>query len=139
MLFAWKKVRRTHRPLPASVPPDARPPVAETSTMLERLVEFDFSIIPIRGKSNQDNQKDSPSTQEYSQNLLKDILEKDFPNECDIEHHTRTYHCPEIGKRIRTGPRVPEDVQRANISLEVEDGILYRDNRLCVPKGEFRT
>ncbi len=140
-----EEVRRTHRPLPASVPPDARPPVAETSTMAWAPRRNRFSIIPIRGKSNQvadalsRQSKDSKSTQEYSQNILKDILEKTVQTNAI----STTIPGPTIVQKLeKEHAQNPEfqKIYKEPISLfEVKDWMLYRDNRLCVPKGEFRT
>ena len=52
---------------------------------LERLVEFNFDVIPIRGKSNKvadalsRQAKDVPSKEEYNKGLLEFALQKTFP------------------------------------------------------------
>ncbi len=68
---------------------------------LQQLIEFDFTIVPIRGKSNQatyalsHRAKYLPNTEE-----LKDVL---------LPYHTNIR--PHVGERIRTGTPIPGKIQ----------------------------
>ncbi len=136
-------VHTDHYPLRYLQTQDHLPPRQEG--WLERLVEFDFSIVPIREKSNEVadvlsiQSKDSPSTQEYSQNLLKDILEKTFQPNAISTTITGPIIVQKLGKEYAQDPEFQKIYKEVISPFEVEDVILYRDNRLWVPKGEFRS
>ncbi len=44
-----------------------------------------------------------------------------------------------LGKDYAQDPEFQKMYKEPISPFEVKNGILYRDNRLCVPKGEFRT
>ena len=111
---------------------------------LERLVEFDFDVIPIRGKSNtvadalSRQAKDLPSKEEYNNNLLKSILQKTFqtnaisvttPGPSLVKKLVNEYAQDHEFQRIYKNPKAP---------FEVKDNLLYMNNRLCIPNGQFR-
>ena len=112
---------------------------------LERLYQFDFQIIPIKGRSNV--VADGLSRQvvmnshdtEYSRDLLSKVMKKITfigaistlePGSELTKLLIDSYQRDEEFKDIILSPSKP---------YVLKDGLLYKSNRLCIPKGEFRS
>ena len=113
---------------------------------LERLVEFDFQIIPIKGKSNlvadalSRQAKSTPDPYFYKRNLLQQVIKKTKKVEVnalsvvsrspsDIESLRNDYSKDTEFKRLIDKPRGP---------FQKTDSLLYKNDKLCIPKGVFR-
>ena len=110
---------------------------------IERLLDFDFILKPIKGKSNrvadalsrQGTQDDNGA---YAQQLLKDLRKKTLqinavsivmPSEAFMNTMQHGYaHDPEFAQEFRnpTG------------SFTLVKGLLYKEGKLCIPKGQHR-
>ena len=112
---------------------------------LERVVEFDFKIIPIKGKSNAVAGAPSrrpgnvPSQEQSQTRLLSEELRNTTyvsgithlksldPSSCDpLESDYMQY---QFFKRIYHNTTKP---------YHKREGLLYREDKLCVPEGAFR-
>ena len=110
---------------------------------LERLVEFDFDVVPIRSKSNtvadalSRQAKSLPSKDNYNKSLLKSILAKTFQTNAI----SMTTPGPTLAKKLGTeygqDPEFRKVLQNLRYPFELKNGFFYRDNRLLVPNGQF--
>ena len=111
---------------------------------LERLAQFNFDIVPVRGKSNKVadglsrqtsvNHKDDT----YSKDLLKNVMSKTTflgaisslqMGSSLSKNLVEAYSSDEEFKDIFKNPQEP---------FKLHEGLLYRGTRLCIPKGEIR-
>ena len=110
----------------------------------ERISEFDFDIVPIKGKSNAVanglswQSSRTNESQEYPKELLKKVMNKttfigalwiDVPNKRLVKTINEVYKKDPDFKEIIWQPKEP---------LEVREGLLYDELRLCMPQGEIQ-
>ena len=111
---------------------------------LERLVEFDFDIVPIRGKSNtvadalSRQAKNIPSKDEYNKDLLKSILAKTFQTN-SISMTTPGPRITELlGKEYAQDPEFRKIFENPRHPFTLKEGLLYKENKLCIPNGRVQ-
>ena len=112
---------------------------------LETLVEFDFKINPIKGKSNvvADALSRIPNLVNPSEGKNKDLLYDVVKKTTPIASISMTSELQEKDRTVL----VAEYLQDPNFKLlyrnpqnpfEKQDNILYKNKKICVPKGTFR-
>ena len=115
---------------------------------LEKMMEFDFKIIPIKGKSNQvadalsREPSNIPSTVKKDHELLHQIIRRTSQDPVTISNVSHIYLddtdkkllCSEYQKdeHLKGTYENPESPFRKTKDL------LYYKNRLCIPQGKFR-
>ena len=111
---------------------------------LEKLAQFDFEIVPIKGKSNQvadglsRRKKPQKEDSEYGRQLLDKLIKKTTiisalsvltPGSNLTSQLINGYQNDPEFKDVYANPKVP---------FTVKDGLLYRDKKLCIPCGDVR-
>ncbi len=111
---------------------------------LERLVEFYFTIIPVKWKSKHaadalsTQLEDIPKNTEYSRDLLKNIMQKTF----ETNAISRTIADPSIIKRLVN--EYAHDPEFENVYgnpadlFTLKNKLPYREGNLCIPRRQFR-
>ena len=112
---------------------------------LEKLAQFGFDIVPIKGKSNQVadglSRRKTPTKEdsEYGRQLLDKLMKKTTivaalsvltPGSNLSKKLTEGYKNDPEFKDILLDPKEP---------YLLREGLLYRDKKLCIPKGDIRT
>ena len=111
---------------------------------VEKLCQFDFEIIPIKGKSNRvadglSRQTAAPTdSRDYSQDLLKKLMKKtSVINAISTLIPGTTIHS-DLRKEYTKDPEFQEVIENPTKPFHIKDDILYKGNKLCIPKGEIR-
>ena len=110
---------------------------------LERIVDFDFKIIPVSGKSNivadalSRQPQNTSSTSQRSKSLLDEVVSKTEIHHISIattplELLTELQQDYEKDSEFRTHYANPQK------PFETRDSVLFRNGKLCVPAGNFR-
>ena len=111
---------------------------------LEKLCQFDFEIIPIKGKSNKvadglSRQTAAPTdSNEYSQGLLKKLIGKTSVINAISTLVPGTDIHSDLKKEYTKDPEFQEIIENTMKPFHIKDDILYKGNKLCIPKGEIR-
>ena len=110
---------------------------------LERLVEFDFDIVPIKGKSNtvadalSRQTRNLPAKDQYNKDLLKSILQKTFetnsistvvPGTTIVNKLVNEYAQDPEFQKIYSNPKGP---------FEIKDKLLYMKIDCAYPRDNF--
>ena len=111
---------------------------------LEKLAQYDFNIVPIKGKSNQ--VADGLSRQKFpskeDSNYGRELLGKLMHKTTLIAALSILEPGSDLSKQLIEGYK--EDPEFCDIykdpskPYEVKDGLLYRLTKLCIPRGEVR-
>ena len=110
---------------------------------LQRIVEFDFKIIPIKGKSNVVALSRRPGhvpSQEQSQTRL---LSEALPNTTCVSGITHLRSLEPSSRDPLISYYMQDQFfktiyQNATKPYHKREGLLYREEKLCVPEGAFR-
>ena len=142
--FTWEKfiVYAEHIPLKYLEIQESLTP--QQVRWLECKSEFDFDIMPIKSKSNQvadglsRQHSRTNDPQKHTNELLKEVMQKTtftgaLPTLAPNKRLTKT-----IMKAYRHGPDFREIIQRPKELLEIPNGMLYRELRLCISQGDVR-
>ena len=112
---------------------------------LERMVEFDFKIVPIRGHSNKVADglsrmaQDVPSKEEHNKEILQKVLTKATTEINAISTVTRNPRIlEELAQEYNKDPEFRSMFRNPSGYFTKKDSLLYYRNRLCVPRGNFR-
>jgi hypothetical protein len=118
---------------------------------LERLVEFDFKISHLPGKTNvvadalSRKQREIPSVNSSNKKLLEEAMRKTTPPEIlstQIHYvsnlHIRPNHIENLHIEYTQDPEFSEQYKEPQSPYHIHNGILYRNHKVCVPKGDLR-
>lgn len=112
---------------------------------LERIVEFDFTIIPVKGKSNNvadalsRQGKNIPSTAEYAKELLNKVINKVTRTNAISIIHPGPSIVKQLELEYTQDPEFSAHYKAPENPYKVQDKMLFREDKLCIPKGKFRT
>lgn len=114
----------------------------------ERIDEFAFQVIPISGKSDvvadalSRKPKDIPKTEEHNRTLLTKAIAKTAPS--SVLLHNISFTCIEsstlrnLARDYENDPEFKDNYLSPSTVFTREKSLLYRNAKLCVPKGKFR-
>ena len=112
---------------------------------LEKIITYDFSIAPIKGKANRvadalSRRSDHTGTDEmYKKELMSRFLREKF----QINNISTILPNPDLVDSLKTGygtdPEFRRIYARPKGSFSVRNGLLYYKERLCIPHIALRT
>lgn len=111
---------------------------------LERLAQFEFTIIPIKGQSNTvaDGLSRQKHTMErdntYADELLSKVMKKTTFCAAISALIPGTALTSNIMSELKNDPEFKEYLKDPKGDFRVQDGLLYFQDKLCIPKGEIR-
>ena len=112
---------------------------------LERLAQFEFKIVPIKGKSN--TVADGLSRQKfaterdnntYADELLSKVMKKTTFIAAISALVPGTALTSNILNELKEDPEFKEHVENPKGNFRVENELLFFKEKLCIPKGEIR-
>ena len=113
--------------------------------MARTIGRVDFKIIPIQGKSNcvsdalSRQAKNASSTLEYSRSMLKQVLKKTLSETNAISSvRINPKLVEDLAHEYRKDPEFCSLFTKPIAPFTKENNLLYYQDRLCVPKGQFR-
>ena len=112
---------------------------------IQRLLEYDFEMKPIKGKSNvvadalsRPSRRDNERSEKYPRKILNKLLDRSFHiNALSIlQPSTRMQQI--LARDYESDPEFQEHYNSPRDPFTLKDGILFRLTKFCVPKGNFR-
>ena len=112
---------------------------------LERLAQFDFDIVPIKGKSNQvadglsRRTQSAHSDKKYGRDLLQKVMKKTTLIASISMLTPDSALSSELVEGYKNDPDFKHLIENPIEPFRVKDGLLYLSNKLCIPAGKIRT
>ena len=111
---------------------------------LEKLAQYDFTIAPIKGKSNQ--VADGLSRQKFpgkeDSNYGRELLGKLMQKTTLVAALSILEPGSDLSNKLIEGykedPEFRDIYENPSDPYEIKDGLLYRQSKLCIPRGEVR-
>lgn len=111
---------------------------------LERLAQFEFTIVPIKGKSNTDadglsRQKHTTERNNtYGDELLSKVMKKKTFIAAISTLIPGTALTSNMIKTLKEDPKFKLHVKDPQGYFRVQDELLFIQDKLCIPKGDIR-
>ena len=111
---------------------------------LEKLSQFDFEIVPIKGKANQvadglsRRKKPHKEDSEYGRHLLEKLKKKTTVITAMSVLAPGSNLTSELIEGYKADPEFKDVLVNTKEPYLVKDGLLYRHSKLCIPRGEIR-
>ena len=112
---------------------------------LERLAQFNFEIIPIKGKSNvvadalsRQRNGSSEEQKKYSSDLLKTVMTKTTLVNSISSLNLSDLFIEDLRKEYLTDKEFKYHFVKPSGHYKKQDGLLYFKDKICIPNGETR-